>query len=143
MTPCLPSPSRRRPVGVGPRGRMGMTLAEVIVAMAILTGVVLSLGAFMAKFSQASGQAHLLINANEIAAQQLDAVRTQPSYSAITLLAGSSSVKTDVTTFTVKTVVDRVGGSPTDTVDYKLVSVTVTAPSMRKKVTKTTAVAAY
>jgi type II secretory pathway pseudopilin PulG len=122
---------------------MGMTLAEVIVAMAILTGVVLSLGAFMAKFSQASGQAHLLINANEIAAQQLDAVRTQPSYSAITLLAGSSSVKTDVTTFTVKTVVDRVGGSPTDTVDYKLVSVTVTAPSMRKKVTKTTAVAAY
>jgi Tfp pilus assembly protein PilV len=120
-----------------------MTLSEVIVAMSILTGVVLSLGGFMAKFSQASGQAHLIINANEIAAQQLDAVRTQPTYAAITFLAGSTSVKTDLTTFGVKTVVDRVGGNPTDTVDYKIVSVTVTAGSMRKKVSKTTAVAAF
>jgi hypothetical protein len=37
----------------------------------------------------------------------------------------------------------RIGGALTDTVDYKMFTVTVTHPAMRKIVTKTTAIAAF
>jgi prepilin-type N-terminal cleavage/methylation domain-containing protein len=126
--------------------RKGMTLVEVVIAMLILTGVILALGAFTARFAQASGQVHLVIGANEIAATRLDAVRTQPDYSAIDTLAsksGPDTVKSDFTKFARKTEVTRVGGAPKDSVDYKIVTVTVTHPSMKKSVSKTTAVAAF
>ena len=125
------------------RRRAGMTLVEVIVAMMLLVGVLFGLGGFMTKFAQASGQARLTITANELAATRLDAVRTQPTYSAIALLAGSTTVDADLTKYTVATAVRRVGGAVTDSLDYNVVTVTVTHPSMRKPVSKTTAVAAY
>jgi prepilin-type N-terminal cleavage/methylation domain-containing protein len=123
--------------------RRGMSLIEVIVAMMILTGVLLALGGFTAKYAQASGQAQFVITANELASQRLDAVRTQPSYSAINLLAGSTTTKADFRFYTVSTQVKQIGGAVTDSIDYKLVTVIVTHPSMRKPVTKTTAVAAF
>jgi prepilin-type N-terminal cleavage/methylation domain-containing protein len=123
--------------------RRGMSLVEVIVALLILTGVLLALGGFTAKYAQASGQAQFVITANELASQRLDAVRTQPSYSAINLLVDSTTVKSDFRYFTVKTRVKQIGGGVTDSIDYKLVTVIVTHPSMRKPVSKTTAVAAF
>ena len=123
--------------------RKGMTLVEVIVAMLLLVGVVLVLGGFSAKFAQASNQAHLIVLANELAATRLDAVRQQPNYAAVDTLARTDTVKADFSTYTVRTQLVRIGGSVTDSVDYKLVTVTVTHPAMRKVVTKTTAVAAF
>lgn len=123
--------------------RRGMTLVEVIVAMMILVGVLFALGGFMTRFAQATGQARLTITANELAARRLDTVRTQASYSSIALLAGTRSVQSDFTTYTMTTVVRRVGGAPTDSVDYNLVTVIVENPSMRRAVSKTTAVAAF
>jgi Tfp pilus assembly protein PilV len=126
-----------------PRRRSGMTLAEVIVAMIILTGVLLALGSFTAKFAQASGQARLVIAANELAARRLDAVRTQPTYLSVANLAGGRMVKADFTTFSESTKVVRVGGAATDSLDYMLVTVRMRQPSMRRVVSKTTAVAAF
>jgi Tfp pilus assembly protein FimT len=121
-----------------------MTLVEVIVAMMLLVGVVLVLGGFSAKFAQATAQAHLVIMANELAATRLDAVRQQPSYVAIDSLVGTDlGVKSDFSSYTVRTQMLRIGGNVADTVDYKLVTVTVTHPAMKKIVTKTTAVAAF
>lgn len=121
-----------------------MSLVEVIVAMMILVGVLLALGRFMAMYAQASGQAHLTIVADELAAQRLDAVRTLPSYLSVTGLAESNkSVPADSRWFTRTTTVKRIGGAPTDSLDYSLVTVTVTHPSLRKPVSKTTAVAAF
>jgi HAMP domain-containing protein len=120
-----------------------MSLVEVIVAMLLLTGVVLGLGGFMAKFSAANAQARLVIAANEIAAMRLDAIRTQSTYSSIALLADSTLVTRDYTNFGMRTRVKRIGGQPADSVDYRIVSVYVTHPGMRKTVTKTTAVAAF
>lgn len=120
-----------------------MTLVEVIVAMMILVGVLFALGAFMVQFAQASGQARLTIVANEVAAQRLDAVRTQPTYSSLALLAGTRAIRADFASFQETTAVKRIGGAPTDSVDYNLVTVTVTHPSMRRPVAKTTAVAAF
>ena len=124
--------------------KKGMTLVEVIVAMMLLVGVVLVLGGFSAKFAQASNQAHLIVLANELAATRLDAVRQQPTYVAIdTLIHLNDSVKADFSWYHMKTQVVRIGGAVTDSVDYKLVTVTVTHPAMKKIVTKTTAVAAF
>jgi type II secretory pathway pseudopilin PulG len=127
--------------------RKGMTLVEVIVAMMLLVGVVLVLGGFSAKFAQASNQAHLIVLANEIAATRLDAVRQQPTYIAIDSLGLTTpridTIKADFSSYIRKTQVVRIGGAVTDSVDYKIVTVTVTHPAMRKIVTKTTAVAAF
>lgn len=137
-------PIRRPPLRLAvPRPRSGMTLAEVIVAMVILTGVLLALGSFTVRFAQASGQARLVIAANELAARRLDAVRTQPTYLSVAALTGGRTVKSDFTTFAESTKVVRVGGAPTDSVDYMLVTVRVRHPSMRRVVSKTTAVAAF
>jgi prepilin-type N-terminal cleavage/methylation domain-containing protein len=138
--------SRRDPGAA--RARRGMTLVEVVVAIIILAGVLLVLGGFSAKFAQANSQAHLVITANEIAAQRLDEVRTQPTYASIDLLAtpaaAPDTAQRDNTTFYRSTRVRRVGGTaPTDSVDYKLLTVIVTHPSMTKPVTKTTAIAAF
>lgn len=124
--------------------RSGMSLVEVIVAMMLLVGVVLVLGGFSAKFAQATSQAHLIIIANEIASTRLDAVRQQPNYAAVDSIVGTDvGVSSDFSTYTVRTQMVRIGGAPADSVDYKLVTVTVTHPGMRKIVTKTTAVAAF
>ena len=134
---------RSRNTGRNETRRTGMTLVEVIVAMLILTGVLLALGAFTVKFAQASGQARLVITANELAARRLDAVRTQPTYLAVASLAGGRTVTADFTTFSESTKVVRIGGAPTDSVDYMLVTVRMRSPSMRRVVSKTTAVAAF
>lgn len=138
-TPLL-DPRARQP-------RRGMTLIEVVVAMMILTGVLLVLGAFSAQFAQAAGQARLVITANEIAVSRMDEIRTQPTYSSIDLLKSAATgdlVMADSTQFVRVTSVARIGGTaPTDSVDYKLLTVTVTHPSMKKTVSKTTAMAAF
>ncbi|MDB4915049.1 MAG: hypothetical protein JWM95_2693 [Gemmatimonadetes bacterium] len=120
-----------------------MTLVEVIVAMLILVAVVFALGNFSAKFAQASGQAHLIIVANELAATRIDALRQQPSYAAIDSLVRTDTVKSDFSSYYVKTQMVRYGGGVTDTVDYKMFTVTVTHPQMKKIITKTSAVAAF
>jgi type II secretory pathway pseudopilin PulG len=132
--------NRRR--GRALRRRSGMSLVEVIVAMMLLVGVVLVLGGFSAQFARATAQAHLIVLANELAASRLDAVRQQPTYAALDSLARTDTVKADFSQYAVKTQLLRVGGSVTDSVDYKLVTVTVTHPAMKAVVAKTTAVAA-
>lgn len=125
------------------RARRGMTLVEVIVAMLILTGVLLVLGNFSMQFTRAAAQAHLVINANEAASTRLDAVRQQPTYAAIDSLARTDTVVSDFAKYTRKTQILHVGGAVTDSVDYKIITVTVTQPQMAKKVIKSTAVAVF
>ncbi|MEO8623636.1 MAG: hypothetical protein ABI625_21335, partial [bacterium] len=94
-------------------------------------------------FARATAQAHLIVLANELAATRLDAVRQQPTYAAIDSLVRTDTVKADYSSYAVRTQMIKIGGGVTDTVDYKLVTVTVTHPAMKKTVTKTTAVAAF
>ena len=124
--------------------RRGMTLVEVIVAMFILAGVILVLGGFSANFARANAEAHLVITAYELAAARLDETRNQSAYSLIESLAATEQVSADNTVFDSVTTIRRVGGDqPTDVEDYKLVTVTVTHPALRKVVSKTTAITAF
>jgi hypothetical protein len=59
------------------------------------------------------------------------------------LLADSVKVTRDYTDFAVVTKVKRIGGTPADSTDYKLMTVTVTHPALKKAVMKTTALAAF
>ena len=86
-----------------------MSLVEVIVAMMLLVGVVLVLGGFSAQFARATAQAHLIVTANELAATRLDAVRQQPSYSAIDSLVRVDTVKADYASYSQRTQMLRIG----------------------------------
>ena len=143
------TPSRTAPAPAVARPRAGMTLVEVVVAMLILTGVLLVLGGFSARFAQANGQAQLVVTANEIAATRLDDVRMLPKYDLVETLATPVNGRVDTvrianTVYTRSTTVRREGGATAaDSVDYKTVTVKVMHPQMRKVVSKTTVVAAF
>jgi prepilin-type N-terminal cleavage/methylation domain-containing protein len=143
----VPMSARVRPCGSLPRARHGMSLIEVMVAMIILTGVLLVLGGFSAKFSQASAQVHLVITANEIAASRLDEIRSQSSYDALDSLgyktAGDTIVANQTKFLRITTVLHKGGVTSKDSTDYKIVTVAVSHPAMRKVVSKTTAMAAF
>jgi prepilin-type N-terminal cleavage/methylation domain-containing protein len=126
-----------------PRRRSGMSLIEVMVAMLLLTGVLLALGGFMTKFSQASNQANLVLLANELAVKRLDEVRQQPNYLAVQNMAGKRSVRSEGRVFTESTYVLRTGGAVLDPVDYMTVTTVILQDAMQKRVSKTTAVAAF
>jgi prepilin-type N-terminal cleavage/methylation domain-containing protein len=129
------------------RARRGMTLVEIIVAMLLLVTVVLALGAFTTKYAMASNQARLVITANEIASTRLDAVKQQPTYSAIDSMgtgrSRTDSVKKDFTWYYVTTLVQQNGGGLTDSTDYKNITVLVSHPGMKKVIYKTTNMAAF
>jgi prepilin-type N-terminal cleavage/methylation domain-containing protein len=133
----------RRPAAMVPRRRSGMTLVEVIVSMMIMTGVLLALGNFTYRFSQAASQAHLTILANELAVNRLDEARQQQNYSSVLTMSGSRNVSADNRTFAESTYTKRTGGAAADLTDYTTVTVVITSPLLKKRITKTTAVAAY
>jgi prepilin-type N-terminal cleavage/methylation domain-containing protein len=139
--------STRRSRVTPTRARRGMSLVEVLVAMVILTGVLLTLGNFSARFAQANGQAHLTITANEIAASRLDEIRTQPTYAALDSLATvgkADTVRKDNTAFARVTKIIRVGSAlAADSTDYKMMTVIVSHPAMKTPVSKSTAIAAF
>lgn len=124
-----------------------MSLVEVIVALAILGGVLLALGLFSARLSQATSTARLRVTAAQLAAERLEIVKSAPRYTAIESLyvATEASVPSPdkVGKFSRRTWVQRVGGKLTDTIDYKIVTVQVSEPNLRSPVRKTTVIAPF
>jgi prepilin-type N-terminal cleavage/methylation domain-containing protein len=134
---------RRSPV----RERRGMTLMEVIVALGILGGVMLGLGVFSMRLSQATSAARLRIAAAQLVAERLEAVKSAPRYSAIdsffVATEGSVSGGQGLPNFSRRTWVTRIGGAVSDTIDYKIVTVQVSNPQMPTSVRKTTVIAPF
>jgi prepilin-type N-terminal cleavage/methylation domain-containing protein len=126
-----------------PRRRSGMTLVEVIVSMMIMTGVLLALGRFTYQFSQSASQAHMVILANELAVNRLDEVRQQANYSTVLTMKGKRNVTADGRAFTESTYVKQTGGAAGDLTDFITVTVVIQNPLLKKRIAKTTAVAAY
>lgn len=124
--------------------RSGLSLVEVIVALAILGGVMLALGMFSARFSQAASISRLRIAAAQLAAERLEQVKTAPRYSVIESLyvATESSIPGNPG-FNRRTWVTRVGGAVTDTIDYKIITVQVAHAQLAGTVRKTTVIAPF
>jgi prepilin-type N-terminal cleavage/methylation domain-containing protein len=124
--------------------RSGLSLVEVIVALSILGGVLIALGAFSARLSQGTSASRIRISAAQLAADRLEQVKSAPRYSMIE----SVYVATEATLagnpgFTRRTWVQRIGGALTDTIDYKIITVQVAHAQLAGNVRKTTVIAPF
>ena len=117
---------------------------EVIVALGILGSVLLVLGRFAGEFAQATSTSRVRITEGQLASDRIETVKGAPRYSAIESLY----VKTEGTIagypgYQRQTWVKHVGGAPTDTIDYKTVTVQVWNPQLKGNVRQTTVIAPF
>lgn len=128
------------------RPRRGLSLIEVMVALGLLGGVMLGLGMFTAQMSQSTSASRLRIQAEQAASDRIEQVKMATRYTAIESTYVATEVSWDAKyypSFTRKTMVKHVGGGPSDSTDYKIVTVQVTHPQMSGSVRKTTVIAFF
>lgn len=144
--PCsdrLPMTPAERPVTAG-SNRSGMTLIEVIVAITLLTGALLAMGAFMARFANVNGAMMRRDEANELVADRLEEVKGALVYSAIdSLYAKTETSITSHPGYKRQTLVTRTGGAAPSLYDYKTVTVIVTGTGLKTPSKKTTVISVF
>jgi len=124
--------------------RPGMTLMEVLVALILLGGVLLSLGRFSGMLARNSGTTRVLATATQLVSDRIGIVKGAPRYTAIeSLYVAVESPVAGFAGFTRQTLVKRIGGGPTDSIDYKIVTVEVTNSALSKAVRKSTVIAPF
>jgi type II secretory pathway pseudopilin PulG len=124
--------------------RRGMTLIDVTVSMVLLAGVALGMGAFVSQYSRTATSGSSRNVAVDLATERLEEVRRATRYDSLeTRYAGSESSIPGYSGFTRSTVIRRMGGGPSDALDYKLVTVTVIPPGNTRPVKKTTAISTF
>jgi prepilin-type N-terminal cleavage/methylation domain-containing protein len=139
--------SRRAPApsqAIVNSNRSGMTLIEVIVSIVILSGALISMGAFMARYANVSGTMQRRIEANELVADRLEEVKGALSYTTIE----ANYVKTEATItghpgLTRQTLVTHTGGAAPSLYDYKTVTVIVNGPGLKTPSKKTTVISIF
>lgn len=114
-------------------------------ALGILSAVLLGLALFVTRMAHSTAEARLLGTASELAANRLESIKTSSDYASIDTFAttetfGSTS---EYAGFTRVTQVSHIGGSVSDSVDYRIVTVTVSNPVMTSAIAQTTAIAAF
>ena len=115
--------------------RAGIALVETMLAIAILGGSVLSAGVYFTKFIHVVADERIRSTAMQLAAERLEQVKTTPTYQGLDgLYGGVESSVTGYAGYSRRTDVSRIGGLPADSIDYKIVTVTVTTPSIPKSV---------
>jgi Tfp pilus assembly protein PilV len=126
------------------RARLGMTLMEVMVALILLAGVLLSLGKFSASLARTSGTSRLLATATQLVSDRIGTVKGAPRYTAIeSLFVATETNISGFKDFKRVTMVKRIGGKATDSIDYKIITVEVSNPSLTKSVRKSTIIAPF
>jgi prepilin-type N-terminal cleavage/methylation domain-containing protein len=123
------------------KANKGMTLVEVIVAIGLLGGVLFGMSAFSLKLAQASTVARIRATAGQLISDRLEQIKGAPRYSVVeSLYVATETDASGFKGYTRQTWVRRVGGQPTDTIDYKLVTVEVRNAKLPKPMRKTTAI---
>jgi prepilin-type N-terminal cleavage/methylation domain-containing protein len=126
------------------RPRRGLTLVEVVVALAILGSVMLGLGLFSVRLSQATSASRLRVTAAQLVSDRLEQIKGAPRYTAIeSLYVATEATVPNNLAYARRTWVTRVGGAATDTIDYKIITVQVTNPQLTGSVRKTTVIAPF
>jgi prepilin-type N-terminal cleavage/methylation domain-containing protein len=137
-------PMNRDTLPVRARGnRAGFTLVEVIVASLIMTATLLTMAGFTVRYQQIDTSARLVIRAQQAANERLERVRTAQPYLSLDTMATTESSPDGFTGFTRVTNVTHIGGSSADTVDFRVVTVTVTTPGIPKTIKKSSTVGAF
>lgn len=125
-------------------GRAGMTIIEVIVAMTLLAGALLAMGAFIARYAKVAGTMAVRSEASELVADRLEAVKGAIRYSTLeSVYSGTESSIPNHPGFARQTIITHTGGLPPSLYDYKTVTVIVTAPALPKPAKKSTVVSVF
>ncbi len=127
------------------RARNGFTLIETIIALLILGGALLGLALFVSRMAHAGTDSNFLGTANELAVDRIETIKSALHYSSLDSFAGTETNIPGAgnTGFVRRTLIRHVGGDPTDSVDYRVVTVIVTNPAMPDTIRKTTVIAAF
>lgn len=121
--------------------RGGFTLIEVVVAIGLLGGVLFGMSAFSLKLAQASTVARIRATAGQLISDRIEQIKGAPRYTVIdTMFVATEEHAGGFVGFTRQTMVTRVGGAPTDTIDYKVITVEVRHAKLIKPMRKTTAI---
>lgn len=124
--------------------RTGMTLVEVLVSLVLLAGVLLAMGRFSGTLARTTGMARLTATATQLVADRLETVKGVPRYTAIeSLYVATEASLPGFDGFQRQTSVLRIGGTATDSVDYKIVTVQVSHSSLDRPVRKSTVIAPF
>jgi len=123
-----------------------MTIIEVVFAILILSGVTLAMATFGQSFTRASNSAGWFALASDLASGRLEAIRTEPNYSALSSYAGTETASTTTAVPTMAhapgfTRVTAVQRDSTSGHDWTRVTVTVSASQLAAPVTKSMTVA--
>ncbi len=128
---------------IRPHLRAGFTMVEVIVASLILGAALLAMAGFTVKYQQIDASARLVNKAMQAANERLERVRTAQPYLSLDSMATTESSIAAYPGYTRTTTVTHTGGTASDTVDYRIVTVRVTTPGTARTVTKTSIVGAF
>ena len=123
------------------RTERGFTLIEVVVAIAILGGITLTIGAATAKLVHATQDDRIATQAAAAAEAQLALVQVWPEYATIDSAFAGTASNTPLTGWTRVTSVVRTGGTGQAN-DYKKVTVTITGPGLSTAVKRSLTIAA-
>ncbi|MBC7841421.1 MAG: prepilin-type N-terminal cleavage/methylation domain-containing protein [Gemmatimonadaceae bacterium] len=138
--------TRRRIGAAAPRLRVrrGFTMVEVIVASVILGAALLAMAGFTVRYQQVDAKARFVSKAQQAANERLEKVRSAQPYLSLDTMATTESTISGLTGYSRQTLVTRVGGAATDTVDYRIVTVRVTTPNgIAGTISKTSIVGAF
>jgi prepilin-type N-terminal cleavage/methylation domain-containing protein len=123
------------------RRRRGLSLVEVIVALGILAGALLGMSGFAVKLAQTTTQARIRATAGQLISDRLESIKSAPRYAAIdTLYPGTEGSIINFPGFVRQTWVSHVGGGPSDTIDYRLITVEVRNAKLGSNMRKTSAI---
>ncbi len=127
----------RKGVGRAPgRRRKGYALIEAMVALTILAGALLSAGRYFTQLARGVSDERTRASALFLIGDRFEQIKTAPSYGKIdSLYIGTETSIPGYAGYSRQTEVLRIGGMPADSVDYKVVTVTVTTPAIPKSVT--------
>ncbi len=124
--------------------RKGLSLLETMMALTILATSLIGMAEYGRRFATSSGAAMTTNSALDIATERIERVKAERNYVSMDTLAGTVSVVKNVNgvslTYTQVTTITRIASSQ---VDYKIVTVRVTRPTMAQPIRKTTAVARF
>ncbi len=135
-----PSVTTRR---VARGNRDGFTLIEVVVASVILSTALLAMAGFTVRYQQTESKVRSFTKAQQLAGVRLEAVRSAVPYASIDSMAVTESLIPGYPGFVRVTEVTRTGGTPSDTVDFRTVTVRVSTPGSTQMVSKSSTVAAF
>lgn len=122
-----------------------MTIIEVLFAVVILSGVMLALARFGQAFTRATRDAAILGIASDLATARLEVIKAYPFYDSLAVFAGTESGAAaypsmagyqDFSRTTIVSAARRTTSGALVLMEYKTVTVTVTAPALASTVSK-------